>query len=83
MRKGVAFTLVGVVLIAGLAAGYGVAGGFGSTGKSAVRNASARIGDSAPDFRLPDHKGGFVALSDFQGESNVVIAFYPLAWTPV
>ena len=24
-----------------------------------------------------------VKLSDFRGQKNVVIAFYPLAWTPV
>jgi peroxiredoxin len=43
------------------------------------------VGDMAPDFELksnlaPDKK---VRLSDFRGQSNVVIAFYPLAWTPV
>jgi peroxiredoxin len=28
-------------------------------------------------------KGKKVKLSDFRGKKNVVIAFYPLAWTPV
>jgi len=39
----------------------------------------------APDFELPSHlaQGKKVKLSDFRGKSNVVIAFYPLAWTPV
>jgi peroxiredoxin len=43
------------------------------------------VGDMAPDFELPSHieKGKMVKLSDFRGKSNVVIAFYPLAWTPV
>jgi hypothetical protein len=43
------------------------------------------VGDVAPDFELPSHleKGKKVKLSDFRGKSNVVIAFYPLAWTPV
>ena len=42
-----------------------------------------QAGDRAPDFKLPDHKGGFVRLSDYRGQSNVVLAFYPAAWTPV
>jgi peroxiredoxin len=43
------------------------------------------VGDAAPDFELPSHleKGKKVKLSDFRGQKNVVIAFYPLAWTPV
>jgi peroxiredoxin len=43
------------------------------------------VGDVAPDFELPSHlvKGKKVKLSDFRGQNNVVIAFYPLAWTPV
>ena len=42
-------------------------------------------GHEAPDFELPSNmeKGKKVKLSDFRGKSNVVIAFYPLAWTPV
>jgi peroxiredoxin len=43
------------------------------------------VGDMAPDFELPSHltPGKKVRLSDFRGQKNVVIAFYPLAWTPV
>jgi mycoredoxin-dependent peroxiredoxin len=41
------------------------------------------IGDAAPDFELKSHRGQTVKLSDFRGEKNVLIAFYPLAWTPV
>jgi peroxiredoxin len=43
------------------------------------------VGDTAPDFELPSHleKGKKVKLSDFRGKNNVVLAFYPLAWTPV
>ncbi len=42
------------------------------------------VGEMAPDFELKsnlDKKS--VKLSDFRGKQNVVIAFYPLAWTPV
>jgi peroxiredoxin len=40
-------------------------------------------GQSAPDFELRSHKGGTVKLSDFRGKKNVVLAFHPLAFTPV
>ena len=40
------------------------------------------IGQKTPDFTLPSHLGKNVTLSDLRG-SNVVLAFFPLAWTPV
>jgi peroxiredoxin len=42
-----------------------------------------RPGDEAPDFELRSHRGGTVKLSDFRGRKNVVLAFHPLAFTPV
>ena len=49
---------------------------------SQVNNASLRIGDEAPDFTLSDHTGRYQSLSDYRGQ-NVVLAFYPAAFTPV
>lgn len=40
-------------------------------------------GDDAPDFNLRSHRGGSVKLSDFRHRKNVVLAFHPLAFTPV
>lgn len=40
-------------------------------------------GDQAPDFELRSHRGGTVKLSGFRGHKNVVLAFHPLAFTPV
>jgi len=40
------------------------------------------IGTPAPDFTLPSQLGKPVTLSSFRGR-NVVIAFFPLAWTPI
>lgn len=40
-------------------------------------------GEEAPDFALRSHRGGSVKLSDFRGRKNVVVAFHPLAFTPV
>lgn len=42
-----------------------------------------KIGEIAPDFTLPSHNGPKVTLSQFRGSKNVVLAFYPLDWTPV
>jgi peroxiredoxin len=41
------------------------------------------VGAEAPDFELRSHRGGTVKLSDFRGRKNVVLAFHPLAFTPV
>ena len=38
-------------------------------------------GDMAPDFNLTSTAGGKVKLSDFRGKFNVVLAFFPAAFT--
>ena len=42
-----------------------------------------RVGDRAPEFCLKSHLGDEVCLSQFADKQNVVLAFFPLAWTPV
>jgi peroxiredoxin len=50
-----------------------------------------QVGEEAPDFELTATgdgagKGGSqkkVKLSDYRGKKNVVLAFYPAAFTPV
>ncbi len=39
------------------------------------------VGDPAPDFTLPSTAGSDVTLSSFEGSSNVLLAFFPLAFT--
>ena len=41
------------------------------------------VGSAAPDFVLKDQSQKEVKLSDFQGKKNVVLAFYPLDFSPV
>jgi len=41
-----------------------------------------KVGQKAPDFTLPSHLDKDVTLSDLRGKT-VVLAFFPLAWTPV
>ena len=50
----------------------------------ASQTSTLKIGDMAPDFELPSHRGDEnVRLSSFRGKKNVVLVFYPLDWTPV
>ena len=39
------------------------------------------IGQQAPDFELKDQHGNQVKLSSFRGQKNVVVLFYPFAFT--
>jgi mycoredoxin-dependent peroxiredoxin len=41
------------------------------------------VGDVAPDFELPASGNRTVKLSDFRGKKNVLLAFYPFAFSPV
>jgi peroxiredoxin len=41
------------------------------------------VGDQAPDFELPDQHGSPVRLSSFRGAKNVLLVFYPLAFSAV
>ena len=44
---------------------------------------AVEIGEQAPDFELEDQHGTPVKLSGFRGSKNVVLVFYPLAFSPV
>lgn len=39
-------------------------------------------GHTAPDFTLPSHLGEPISLHDYRGK-NVVLAFFPEAYTPI
>ena len=44
-----------------------------------------KVGDVAPDFELPAvvaRKQGKFRLSSLRGKNNVLLAFYPLDWSP-
>ena len=40
-----------------------------------------KVGDAAPDFKLPSSTGKPVSLSDYRGQKSVVVAFFPAAFT--
>ncbi|WP_395106140.1 peroxiredoxin [Actinomadura sp. SCN-SB] len=44
---------------------------------------AVEVGDVAPDFELKDQHGTPVKLADFRGAKNVVLVFYPLAFSGV
>jgi cytochrome oxidase Cu insertion factor (SCO1/SenC/PrrC family) len=86
--KGKYASIIGgiLVLIVGLALGFGGAtmlSGGRETTSGEIHNAKLKVGDKAPEFELYDSTGGLVTLGDFRGKKNVVLAFYPAAWTPV
>jgi len=44
---------------------------------------SIEVGDIAPDFELEDQNGRKVKLSQYRGKKNVLLAFFPFAFSPV
>ena len=45
--------------------------------------AEPKVGDKAPDFSLKSTSGEMVSLGQFKGQKNVLLAFFPLAFTGV
>ena len=48
---------------------------------TSISSTSPRVGDMAPDFSLDSTAGAPVRLSDLRGQRNVLLAFFPLAFT--
>ncbi|ALG07739.1 peroxiredoxin [Kibdelosporangium phytohabitans] len=44
---------------------------------------AVEVGSKAPDFTLNDYNKQQVALSSFQGEKNVLLVFYPFAFSGI
>lgn len=44
---------------------------------------TAEIGHPIPEFSLESHLGEKISLSNYRENCNIVLAFFPLAWTPV
>jgi len=41
------------------------------------------VGDRAPDFSLPSHLDTEVSLTALLGRRHIILAFFPMAWTPI
>jgi len=44
---------------------------------------TAKIGYPVPEFSLGSHLEKKITIGDYRGDCNIVLAFFPLAWTPV
>ncbi|MEU0934492.1 MULTISPECIES: peroxiredoxin [unclassified Embleya] len=44
---------------------------------------AVEVGSKAPEFELKNQHGEVVRLADFRGEKNVLLVFYPFAFTGV
>ncbi len=58
---------------------------LGATAKlkaSGIENGCLGEGDQAPDFELPDHRGGTVRSSDLLARGPLVVSFYRGEWCP-
>lgn len=71
--SGLAFTALGVVLIAALLAQL----------KALAKNEPVKVGDKAPDFTLPTQNGDKISLHDLFGKKSIVLYFYPKDETSV
>ena len=54
-----------------------------STSSVTVAPTGPVVGQVAPDFTLKDQQGRSVSLSDFRGVKNVVVVFYPFAFSGI
>jgi peroxiredoxin len=63
-----------ILLVAGFAA-------LSMAQAPATSKLTLKVGDEAPDFTLQDNNNKPVKLSDFRGKKNVVLAFFPAAFT--
>src|SRR3972149_5157711 len=65
------FELLGVLFLVGMA----VMSSRSSAGE-------LKVGDMAPDFKLPGSDGKTYSLADFRGKQAVGLAWFPKAFTP-
>lgn len=61
-------------------AGFGLAG-LAWAQAPAPPKTHLKVGDMAPDFDLPATVNKTFKLSSFKGQKNVVVAFFPAAFT--
>jgi peroxiredoxin Q/BCP len=50
-------------------------------GTGVAKAAPLSVGDMAPDVSIASTAGGQMKLADYRGKKNVVLAFFPKAFT--
>ena len=48
--------------------------------QSGIMERVLKVGDQAPHFSLPNHKGEMVGSADLQSQGPLVVSFYRGAW---
>ena len=79
----VSHLLAALILASLVLAGCGGTGKSGSGSNQATEYNGLEVGTKAPDFRMKNQDQATVALSDYLGEKNVILVFYPADFTPV
>jgi peroxiredoxin len=54
---------------------------FGQTVQQSQAHTTIKIGDEAPNFTLQATDNQKVTLADYRGKKNVILAFFPAAFT--
>ena len=54
---------------------------FGAVAQDEEATVELKVGDEAPDFKLPGSDGKDYTLAQFKGKIPVVLAFFPKAFT--
>ena len=54
---------------------------FSGAAALAAASTHLKVGDMAPDFKLPSTTGKPITLGEFRGKKAVVLAFFPAAFT--
>ncbi|MEN3975581.1 peroxiredoxin-like family protein [Emcibacter sp. SYSU 3D8] len=49
---------------------------------SGIADSALKVGDTVPDFELPNHRGATVKFADLVAQGPVVISFYRGGWCP-
>ncbi len=70
-------------LVAGCSSSDGDSADSGADDSALPPQEGLEIGDKAPDFRLKNQDQETVVLSEQLSQGNVILVFYPMAFTPV
>jgi peroxiredoxin len=54
---------------------------FAQTVQQSQEHSTLKVGDEAPNFTLPATNNQKVTLADYRGKKNVIVAFFPAAFT--
>jgi cytochrome oxidase Cu insertion factor (SCO1/SenC/PrrC family) len=72
-----------LVLFFGICTAFAGCAAFGHKEYAGRAYPAPEVGERAPDFWMKNQDQLRVSLSDFAGKKNVILVFFPLAFTPV